>query len=41
MKTGQSYRSQVRFSEYVTRREKDATYGFRQHLKEVAAASEA
>jgi 4-hydroxy-4-methyl-2-oxoglutarate aldolase len=41
MKTGRSYRSQVRFSEYVARRKKDASYGFRQHLKEVAAAGEA
>jgi 4-hydroxy-4-methyl-2-oxoglutarate aldolase len=41
MTTGRSYRSQVRFSEYVARREKDASYGFRQHLKEVAAAGEA
>ena len=41
MRTGHSYRSQVRFNEYVARREKDASYGFRQHLKEVAAAGEA
>jgi 4-hydroxy-4-methyl-2-oxoglutarate aldolase len=41
MKTGRSYRSQVRFSEYVARREKDASYGFRQHLKDLAAAGEA
>jgi regulator of RNase E activity RraA len=41
MKAGRSYRSQVRFGEYVARREEDASYGFRQHLKEVAAAGEA
>ncbi|MBI3710572.1 MAG: RraA family protein [Proteobacteria bacterium] len=41
MRTGRSYRSQVRFSEYLSRRERDAGYGFRQHLKDIEAAGEA
>jgi 4-hydroxy-4-methyl-2-oxoglutarate aldolase len=40
MKSGQCYRRQVRFSDYLARREQDASYGFRQHLKEIAAAGE-
>jgi len=36
---GRTYRSQVRFDEYMSRRERDAGYGFRQHLKEIAAAA--
>jgi regulator of RNase E activity RraA len=41
MSAGRTYRSQVRFDEYMSRRERDAGYGFRQHLKEIAAAGEA
>jgi 4-hydroxy-4-methyl-2-oxoglutarate aldolase len=41
MKNGRPYRSQVGFSDYLARREQDASYGFRQHLKEIAAAGEA
>lgn len=41
MRTGLPYRSQVHFAEYVARRDKDPSYGFRQHLKEIAAAGEA
>jgi 4-hydroxy-4-methyl-2-oxoglutarate aldolase len=41
MKAGRNYRSQVRFDEYMSRRERDASYGFRQHLKKIAAAGEA
>lgn len=40
MSAGRTYRSQVRFDEYMSRRERDASYGFRQHLKEIAAAGE-
>jgi 4-hydroxy-4-methyl-2-oxoglutarate aldolase len=40
MKNGQSYRSQVRFGDYLARRQQDISYGFRQHLKEIAAAGE-
>lgn len=40
MKDGQFYRSQVRFNDYLARRQQDAGYGFRQHLKEIAAAGE-
>ena len=41
MQSGQSYRAQVRFSDYLTRRGSDSSYGFRQHLKNVEAAGEA
>jgi len=41
MSAGRSYRSQVRFDEYISRREREAGYGFRQHLKAIAAAGEA
>ena len=41
MKSGQSFRDQVRFSDYLTRRADDSTYGFRQHLKSLEAAGEA
>jgi hypothetical protein len=37
---GRTYRSQVRFDACLSRRERDAGYGFRQHLKEIAAAGE-
>ena len=40
MRTGQSYRAQVRFSEYMSRRNRDASYSFRQHLKDIEAAGE-
>jgi 4-hydroxy-4-methyl-2-oxoglutarate aldolase len=40
MRTGQSYRTQVRFSEYVSRRKRDVSFGFRQHLKDIEAAGE-
>ena len=40
MGTGRSYRSQVRFSEYMSRRDRDASYSFRQHLKDIEAAGE-
>jgi regulator of RNase E activity RraA len=41
MKEGRSYRSQVRFSEYLSRRKREPGYVFRQHLKEIEAAGEA
>jgi 4-hydroxy-4-methyl-2-oxoglutarate aldolase len=41
MREGRSYRSQVRFSEYISRREREPGYGFRQHLKDIEAAGEA
>lgn len=41
MRTGRTFRSQVRFSEYISRREGNASYSFRQHLKAVEAAGEA
>lgn len=40
MRDGQSSRSQVRFADYLSRRDRDPTCGFRQHLKEVATAGE-
>lgn len=40
MREGRSYRGQTRFAEYLTRRAADPNYGFRQHLKEIAAAGE-
>jgi len=40
MRDGRSYRSQVRFDEYVSRRQRNGDYGFRRHLKEIAAAGE-
>lgn len=41
MRAGRTYRSQVRFEEYVSRRQHEPGYGFRQHLKAIAAAGEA
>jgi len=41
MATGRSYRDQVRFNAYLSRRERDAGFRFRQHLKEIDAAGEA
>lgn len=40
MREGQNYRSQTRFDDYLARRAKDPAYGFRQHLKAIAAAGE-
>lgn len=40
MREGRSYRSQTRFAEYLTKRQKDPAYGFRQHLKDIEAAGE-
>ena len=40
MREGRSYRSQVRFSEYLSRRKREPSYGFRQHLKDIEAAGE-
>lgn len=40
MRAGRSFRSQVRFSEYMSRRDQDTSYGFRQHLKDIEAAGE-
>ena len=40
MREGRSYRDQTRFAQYLARREADPAYGFRQHLKEIAAAGE-
>lgn len=40
MREGKAYRSQTRFADYLARRVSDPAYGFRQHLKEIAAAGE-
>jgi regulator of RNase E activity RraA len=40
MREGRSYRGQTRFADYLSRRSADGSYGFRQHLKEIAAAGE-
>lgn len=40
MREGRSYREQTRFAEYVARRQANPGYGFRQHLKDIAAAGE-
>lgn len=40
MRDGVSYRSQTRFADYLAKREEDPSYGFRQHLKSIAAAGE-
>jgi regulator of RNase E activity RraA len=40
METGRSFRSQVRFGEYMSRRDRDARYSFRQHIRDIAAAGE-
>lgn len=41
MAAGRSYRVQTRFKDYLSRRDREAGYGFRQHLKEIEAAGEA
>jgi 4-hydroxy-4-methyl-2-oxoglutarate aldolase len=40
MRNGCSYRSQTRFDQYLAARAQDPAYGFRQHLKDIAAAGE-
>ena len=40
MREGRTYRSQARFADYLARRETNPAYGFRQHLKDIAAAGE-
>lgn len=40
MRDGRSYRSQVRFDDYLARRRTDPAYGFRQHLRATATAGE-
>ncbi len=40
MRNGRSYRSQTRFDQYLATRAQDPAYGFRQHLKDIAAAGE-
>lgn len=40
MREGAAYRDQTRFETYLARREKDPSYGFREHLKAIAAAGE-
>ncbi len=40
MREGRSYRSQTRFGDYLAKRAKEPTYGFRQHLKDIEAAGE-
>jgi regulator of RNase E activity RraA len=40
MATGRSLRHQLRFAEYVSRRDRDAGYTFRQHLRDIEAAVE-
>jgi 4-hydroxy-4-methyl-2-oxoglutarate aldolase len=41
MGQGRTYRDQTRFSEYLARRNREPSFGFRQHLKEIEAAGEA
>ena len=40
MATGRSLRHQLRFGEYMSRRNRDANYSFRQHLRDIEAAVE-
>jgi regulator of RNase E activity RraA len=41
MRNGKNYRSQTRFADYRQKRERDPTYQFRQHLKDISGAGEA
>ena len=40
LKSGQTLSQQFKFEEYLNKREKDATYTFRKHLKEIGGAIE-
>ena len=40
LKSGQTMSQQFKFDEYLNKREKDATYTFRKHLKEISGAIE-
>ena len=40
MKAGRNFRSQIRFDDYLARRNGQTGYNFRQHLKDIAAAGE-
>jgi 4-hydroxy-4-methyl-2-oxoglutarate aldolase len=40
MRDGGSFRKLIHFDEYLARRRREPGYGFRQHLKEIAAAAE-
>lgn len=40
MREGRTFREQTRFAQYLRRRAAEPSYGFRQHLKDVAAAGE-
>jgi 4-hydroxy-4-methyl-2-oxoglutarate aldolase len=40
MERGRTLRTQLRFSEYISRREQDPNYTFRQHVKDIEAAVE-
>lgn len=40
MRCGHSYRAQTQFAAYLARRAHEPGYGFRQHLKDIAAAGE-
>jgi hypothetical protein len=40
METGRSLRNQLRLNEYMARPERDASYSFRAHVKDIEAAGE-
>lgn len=40
LREGRSYRVQIKFDDYLARRKADPAYGFRQHLRDIAAAGE-
>ena len=40
LKSGQTLSRQLKFDEYLSRRDKDSTYTFRKHLKEIGGAIE-
>ena len=40
LKSGRTLSQQFKFEEYLNKREKDATYTFRKHLKEIGGAIE-